>query len=62
MEDDRIIEAWYFMETVEGISDIADFLHCKNEIENTGFDIWLKAQDLEEDFKTWIKKHFLDYK
>lgn len=59
--DKAIIEAWYFTEQVQGISDIEDFLDCKSEIENTGFDKWLKEQESEEDFKAWLKQHHIEH-
>lgn len=55
----EIIEAWYFTEQVEGISDIEDFLHCKSEIENTGFENWLDEQELREDYNRWLIQHGL---
>lgn len=60
-ELNKIVEAWYFTETVEGISDIEDFLHCKYQIENIGFQTWLKEQELEDDFENWLKQHGILY-
>ena len=62
MDNDKIIEVWYFTETVEGIAEIKDFLDCKYEVENIGFDNWIKKNGLEEDFKAWIKRNGVDYK
>lgn len=59
MDMKRFIETWYFTETVEGISDIEDFLHCDSEIHDkqTSFCEWLKEQEEEENFKKWLSEH-----
>ena len=56
--DKRLIETWYFTESVEGISTINDFLHCDAEIHgSTTFSEWLQEQELEDDFREWLVKN-----
>ena len=61
--DKRLIETWYYVETVKGISTINDFIDCEKEIHGkTSFSEWLVKQELKADFKEWLEKRGIDYK
>ena len=61
MDMKRFIESWFFAETVEGISDIGSFFECDSELHDRAitFEEWLGEQELEQNFKDWLKQYNL---
>ena len=65
MNEEKLIEAWFYTKTVQqeihGDADLEELIECSYEVENTGFENWLNEQGLRSEFKNWLNENNLEH-